>query len=202
MRVRLSNKHALAEHRLGVMAALVAAISGLLCLTIAPAAFGQAILDSNQIRGQIKFTNSNSAIVAILHNGDGLRYTGVRADSIGVTPALNNSTWVTTSDPMVLDYEITVESGSPGVSYDVRASASLAAAMKRYVFEKKTSAPVEPEPAADTIVNFSECAGVVDVRWHDTLGNPFEVSGGTMQAYRAMQMAMNGRADGLQMSKH
>ncbi len=184
MRVRQRNKQAQAEKRLGAKAALAVAINVLFCVTIVPAAFGQAVLNSNQIRGQVEFTNSNPAVLALLQGGEGLKYASVYADSIGVTPALNNNSWTMTSDPMAAAFEITVESGSPGIRYNVRARASLANGRKLYVFARQTSAPVEPEPAADTIVNFSECAGVLDVKWYDTNGNPFVVSGGNMKAFR------------------
>ncbi len=170
-------------------------IGGLVCLLVAvftAEVRGQAISNPNQIRGRIEFDNANPAILEILSpssgTGRGFSHGLVYATSVGVTPPLDNNSYVTPDGALSAPYEITVEAGLPGegIPYQVwaRMYMDTPGGYCYYDFAQVLSAPVEEEPAPDIDVNLRECAGLLDIRWLDHDGNPIAISGGTVNARR------------------
>jgi hypothetical protein len=155
-------------------------------------------LNSNVINGTIAFTNANPAILAILHGpgqsppgaDDGFSYISIAANSTNVSPPLNNSSGFGVQIPpntrTSVGYEITNEAGvaGSGVIYDVGVDAYLDGSRDYYRFAQLTAAPLERSPALPVTLDFRECAGVVDIRWEDTAGNPVAVRGGYVYGYR------------------
>ncbi len=158
----------------------------LLCLMPSLAishANAEALLNPNQLTGTVRFTNTNPLIQQELsERGLGVAY--MRADSIGLTPVLNNNMSLHLSGGSQFDYQMTVESSSSGIQYGVSADLRLDSRMERYLVDAQTSAPVFPEPAADASADIDQCAAMVDVRFVDTNGSPVKVSGGYMHAWR------------------
>ncbi len=78
---------------------------GAVCsIGISSGAFSQAMLNPNQISGKVSFTNQNPEILNILSPdgfNQGFNYLYIRADSIGITPALNNYTYPTATSECV-----------------------------------------------------------------------------------------------------
>lgn len=155
-------------------------------------------LNSNVIHGTIAFTNTNPAVLAILHGpdqsppgaGEGFSQISVQANSSNVSPPFNNNSSFSVQIPpntrTSVAYEITNEAGpaGSGVIYNVDVSARLDGNRDRYVFTRATAAPLERSPAPPVTLDFRECAGIVDVRWQDAAGNPVAVRGGSINAYR------------------
>lgn len=155
-------------------------------------------LNSNVIHGAIAFTNVNPDILAILHGpgqtppgaDDGFSYISIRANSTNVSPPLNNSSSFSVQIPpntrTSVAYEVTNEAGlaGSGVVYNVDVDAYLDGNRDFYRFAQQTAAPLERSPAAPVTLDFGECAGILDIRWEDTAGNPVTVRGGSVVAYR------------------
>ena len=162
----------------------------LLAALLPVAGHGQATSNTNQIVGTVAFSNTNPIILDVLNTSggdEGLRSLVITADSLNVTPPLDNSTTVTAATRTSTPYEITVEAGSPGngILYRVVVVGRLDAdAGDRYGFAPLDSAPVEEEPAPDTVVSFSECAALLDITWVDKEGEPVAVDGGNINARR------------------
>ncbi len=154
-------------------------------------------LNSNVIHGTIAFTNTNPAILAILHGpgqsppgvDDGLYYMDVRTSSTNVSPPLyNNSSFYVQIPPNTrtsTTYETTNEAGEAGsgIIYNVNVDAYLDDFRDHYRFDRRTAAPLERSPAAPVTVDVGECAGLLDVRWQDGAGNPVSIRGGQLTAY-------------------
>ncbi|MEE9282282.1 MAG: hypothetical protein V3V67_19130 [Myxococcota bacterium] len=156
-------------------------------LATASKVHAQAVLDPNQISGHLAFANQHPEILNIFDRyglDQGFSSAWLRADSIGVTPALNNYTYPQAESGTSIPYEITVESSADGIAYRVTAWAYLKGSRARYHFESAVSAPVTPEPNPDVTVDITECAGVVDIGWVDLYGNPVTVQGFQIQARR------------------
>ncbi len=173
------------------------AICFLLLAGASASALGQAISNPNQIAGTIELTNTNPAILSVLNGptdsppgaDEGLSRVRVTANSTGSGPVFNNtSTFIPVIPPATrteADYEITVEAGPPGfgIEYLVKANVRMDASSDTYIFEDQLSTLVEEEPAADASADFSECAGLLDIRWETSSGQPVAVDGGFINAY-------------------
>ncbi len=156
-------------------------------LATASRVHAQAVLNPNQISGHLAFTNQNPEILNLFDRSgldQGFSSAWVRADSIGITPALNNYSYVQAGSGTSLPYEITVESAADGIAYSLSAWAYLKGSSARYNFESAESAGVTPEPNPDVTVDITECAGVVDIGWVDLHGNPVAVQGFNIRALR------------------
>ncbi|MCH7890123.1 MAG: HYR domain-containing protein [Gemmatimonadetes bacterium] len=156
-------------------------------LATASKVHAQAVLNPNQISGQLAFTNQNPEILNIFdRNGlnQGFSSAWVRADSIGITPALNNYTFPQAESGTSIPYEITVESSADGIAYRVTAWAYLRGYGERYHFESIESDLVTPEPSPDVSVDIAECAGVLDIGWVDSNAHPVAVQGFDIRAFR------------------
>lgn len=153
---------------------------------IATNAHSEALLNPNQINGKIRFTNHNNDIVNLLQS-KGINYGYIRADSLGITPALNNYASVYSSNPQELNFQMTVESSETGITYQVTPELRLDNHGDRYLIDGVTSAPVYPEPNADTEIAINQCASVLDVRFVDEQGQPVSVTGGDIRAYKETQ---------------
>ncbi len=153
-------------------------------LLLQNAAFAEAVLNPNQLVGEISFTNQNPQVLEILNNGAGMASAFVRADSIGLDSVLNNYAYPQASSPLSTNYQLTVEASDTGVPYSVSAYARLDGNGENYMIAPVTSDPLFPEPAADVRVDFKQCAGIVDVKFLDGAGNPAAVSGGNILAFQ------------------
>lgn len=155
-------------------------------------------LNSNVIHGTIAFTNANPAILAILHGpgqsppgvDDGFSSMSIVANSTNVNPPLNNSSSFNVQIPpntrTSVAYEITNEAGvaGSGVVYNVDVDARLDGSRDYYRFGQRTAAPLERSPALPVTLDFRECAGILDIRWQNSAGNPVVVNSGSVNAYR------------------
>lgn len=148
------------------------ALSVLVALgTLAPAA---SALDSNvnQIAGTISFSNTLLALPA---------FSSGSVSAYSLTPQTGLSASVNaTSSGSALSYKISVNASS--FTHQVWPNTYLGS-NTWYLFEGKASPPVPNEPAADVQVDFSECAGLVHVRYLDaqTLA-PVSVSNPSVEA--------------------
>ncbi len=146
-------------------------------------ASAEALLNPNQLSGTVRFTNTNPLIQQVLTDqGIGAAY--MRADSLYMTPVLNNSMNLYLDGGSQFDYQMTVESATDGIQYAVRADLRLDGRMERYVISPQTSAAVYPEPSADTQADINQCAAMTDIRFVDTSGAPVSVSGGYIHAWK------------------
>ena len=165
------------------LAAGWAAVCFLLLFGSFTAARGQAISDPNQIVGIIEWNNPPGPVKTFLNTPvNGMGGGSLSASQFGGV-GFSASTLVA-DDPSFLSapYTITVQSGvSPGIQYDVTPQMALLNGHS-YYFATAASLGVEPEPAADGLLNFSECAGLVEVQFCDKDGIPVTVPGGTIFA--------------------
>ena len=88
-----------------------ALLLGFTALTVAAGALGEALLNPNQLGGTLRFTNSNPQIVQELsERGIGAAY--MRADSVNLSPQLNNNMSLYLDGGGEFDYQMTVESAT------------------------------------------------------------------------------------------
>ncbi|HXG49250.1 MAG TPA: HYR domain-containing protein [Methylomirabilota bacterium] len=150
-----------------------------------PSLHAQIIANPNQIRGTVRFSNVNPAILSILgvpgHQGFTQAYVYASAylggDALSTYTLVNPTTARTSTD-----YEITVESSPSGIPYAVSAQVYLDSLNDVYWTLSTTSAPVV-FGAPPVTLNFAECAGLIDVQFVDPGGNPATVTGGRITAY-------------------
>ena len=171
----------------GVYALLLSTIVALITLSVTANSFGQAILNPNQIKGVIEFTNTNPTILEILSltgKDEGFKYAYVWANSIGVSPTLNNYSYPFAETGTSIGYELTVESSEEGIPYSVNVYTYLDDRSDVYRFSPSNSAPVFPEPSADVSLDFRQCAGLLDIQFVGADGAPISVEGGRIYAMR------------------
>ena len=148
----------------GVYRILLSVTIALITLSVGVNSFGQALLNPNQIKGVIEFTNTNPAILEILSRSggdEGFRSAYIYANSIGVSPPLNNYSFSYADTGTSIGYELTVESSEEGIPYRVMVYSYLEDWGDLYVFSDLESAPVFPEPSADVSLDFRQCAGLL-----------------------------------------
>jgi len=156
---------------------------GLVPTLAIPYASAEALLNPNQLSGTVQFTNTNALIKQELtERGVGSAY--MRADSVGLTPVLNNNMSLYLNGGSQFDYQMTVESATNGIQYAVSADLRLDGRRERYLVGAQTSEAVYPEPNSDTQANINQCAAMADVRFVDANGAPVNVSGGYMHAWK------------------
>lgn len=157
-------------------------------LSVAPEAAAQAVSRPNQIVGDVVLLATHPDLVAELATrppGSSTMWS-FRAASRATSPQLNHSrSFTTPTRTDVGGYEITVEAGTPGIAYDVSLTTYRASGGdNHYVFQTRTSLPVEEEPAPDVRVDFAECVGGIRVAWTDASGGPLTVNGGDLRVHR------------------
>jgi len=130
----------------------------------------QVIAHPNQIRGTYRLVNENPEIVSLLQAEGRMGDMPVSAQSQPPAPQLRAASKGTGVGPQEAVYEITVESGEPGIIYEVTVNPRVTGTSCPR--QKALSAPVEPEPAPDVLLDFEDCVGVVHVTLVDRDGDP------------------------------
>lgn len=162
-----------------------------LAALLSPAlAHAQAVTDPNQIVGTLRLRTTNPAILDVLADapglGQGLSHVEFGATGVGVTPSLVHSctSFPSSSSRDAASYDLTVESSAAGIPYAVSMSPWLDRSKEAYVIAGATSAPVEPDPAPDVVLDFEECLGMLDIRYVLDDGSPLPWDYGTITAGR------------------
>jgi hypothetical protein len=158
----------------------------LLCAVAGTASLnGQVIINPNHISGTVRFTNANPAILSLLNapGDEGMSNVWVRADSLPPAPPISATTdMLPVSSRTSAEYQVTVDSASPGIAYAVTPYVVLQGDQYTYWFSNRASAPVTigvtPPP-----LNFDECVGVVTIQFVDSGNVPVPVDGGLITAY-------------------
>ena len=163
------------------------------------AASGQVILHPNQLSGAIRFTNSNPAILDLLNppGDEGMSNVVVLASSLPPAPPISASSDTLPAGTRVsADYQLTVESGTPGISYLVSPYVTLQDQQYTYWVSNRASAPVAigitPPP-----LDFEECVGVVTVQFVDSGGAPVAVDGGLITCFDGVTGGYTGQRGAL-----
>jgi hypothetical protein len=166
---------------------VLSTLIGLSLLSFGASAHADVILNPNFIRGQVRFTNTNPAVVTLL-NQIGLSAAQVNANnnSIGYT----SSTSTSLGTPLALSYELAAESaagGPSGIAYDLLGQAQIYVAPS-YMASGTYTFPVVPgvvlQPLAQqpngTTADITDCVGLVHFRFgQDAQCNtPFVVGNG------------------------
>jgi hypothetical protein len=134
----------------------------------------------NTISGTVRFSNVNPAILSLLDapGNEGLKYLYMTASSLPPAEPRGSSAVI---DPptsrLSSSYAITVDSDPAGIQYSVIPRASLIDNRETYYFNSRTSAPVFPVGVVPAL-NFSECLGVVTVRFRSSGGAAAAVDSG------------------------
>jgi hypothetical protein len=180
----MNNTHSLVQrHNLARIIKIALGTAALVAMS--QSAMAEAVLNPNQLVGDIEFTNQNPQVIDILTNqGAGLSSAYVRADSIGISPALNNYAFPPAVSPLKVSYQLTVESSETGVPYNVSAYARLDNNGENYMIPVSASSAVFPEPAADVRHDMKQCAGIVDVQFVDSEGQPAAINGGNIRGFQ------------------
>jgi hypothetical protein len=155
---------------LGILFLLLAAVSA------RPAA-GQAVLRPNQFTGSVRWTNVQPAIRALIDRSGNDSCT-ISSRSLGGPTTFTATTIAGTPGTREVDrYELTVETSSTGISYEVSCKATEYLASS-YVFAPIRPPPIFSEPEPDVQADFAECAGLLRFRL------PPNVTGGVIHAWR------------------
>jgi len=150
---------------------------------------GQSTLFPGTIYGEVLFTNTDPAVVNLLSTADpnrpgspavpvqGFSSGSIGANSIGF--GLSASSGVQIATPLVGTYELTVQARDPngmdGIGYQVDTTVFLDGGRDSYSFMSQITAnPVVP--GAMELLNFEECAAIVEVRFVDAMANPVAVT--------------------------
>jgi len=176
---------------IAVLQRTIVAVVAVCSIGISSGALSQAVLNPNQISGKVSFTNQNPEILNILSPdgfNQGFNYLYIRADSVGITPALNNYTYPTATSATQSDYQLTVESSATGIPYKVSAEVRLGGRQDRYIIDSRESAKVYPEPAADVVHNIYQCASMLDIKFVNTAGEPVALNSGSATAHQELMM--------------
>ena len=154
----------------------------------------QVIFHPTTLKGTVEFNNVNPAILDLLNppSNEGILSLTVEASSL--PPAEYRDS---TSDPypalspLSATYELIVDADHPGIDYSVMPRATLLGNNEVYYFKPATNTVVTPGTTPAPL-DFSECLGVVKVRFLDDLGGPVAVTGGTIVAYDAVTSEYTG----------
>ncbi len=157
-------------------------LSGIFSFLLINHSYADAELNPNQIIGTISFSNENATIRDVL-NRQGINSAHMKANSVGIDPVLNNSGTIRSDGGAQVSYQMTVESSSDGIAYDVSGELRMDSASERFMIKPKRSASVYPEPASDVTVNLEHCAAMVDVNFVDSDGGSVNVTGGYIIAW-------------------
>jgi len=161
------------------------AVSLLCCVAGTASLNAQVILHPNTISGTVRFSNVNPAILHLLQppGNEGMSNLVVRADSLPPAPPFGGySDSLPATGRTTTAYQITVDSGVPGIAYVLSPYLTMQGDQYTYYVQGQTSAPVVigiPPPPLD----FSECVGVVTVQFVTSGGAPVPVDGGKIIAF-------------------
>jgi hypothetical protein len=156
---------------------------------------GQVILHPNQLGGTVRFINSNPAILALLDSpgNEGLSNVLVLAVSLPPAPSISaNSDILAATSRVSADYQLTVESSSAGISYQVGPYVTMEGDQYSYWFSNRVSAPVMSSSTPSPL-DFDECVGVVTVQFVTAGGSPATVDGGLITCYDAVTGEYSGQ---------
>lgn len=143
-----------------------------LCILIAAAAAAtgraQVVLHPNQFVGDVRFTNTNPEIVAVLSSRwSEAAISAWATDGSGVS-AFTTVPCAPADRPC--PYELSAESADTGRPFVL--SAKIQSFGSYYTTWPIATPDLFPEPAPDASFDVAECAGMVRVRWVDASGNP------------------------------
>src|ERR1039457_371278 len=131
------------------------------------------ILNPQQISGTVRFSNANAVILNLLTNSSSLILTtAMRVFADAQPPAsLTETTYTTNGDALSFSYQMTVDTGTgSGIAYKLTPNwyaiptAAPNSVENTYVFASQTT-PLLTSPGSPATLDFSECAGILDVHF-------------------------------------
>ena len=148
-----------------------------------PRTFAQVEVFPNTIKGDVRFSNVNPSVLDRLNppNMEGMSQLYVSASSPPPASRSANSELLPSSSQTETSYEITVDSDSSGLSYDVTPRVSMLDGRQTYYFQSSKSASVVAFMAGP-VLDFSECLGVLTVRFVTAGGVPITVDNLSLSA--------------------
>ncbi len=149
----------------------------------APRAPGQVELIPNTIEGTVRFNNANPSILSLLGSpaNEGMSNLYVSAYSLPPYGRTAGSDVIPATSATQMDYQLAVDSDVVGISYVVSPRLSMLGQNQTYYFSSGTSAPVVAFMPGATL-DFTECLGVMTVRFVDGAGAPLIVDSGNIIA--------------------
>jgi len=165
-------------------------VTAVCAIGISSIASSQEILNPNQIVGKVVFANANPEIRNIL-SANGFNDLYLSADSVGTSPVLNHYTYPTVVSSIQAKYQLTVETSSAGIPYNVKSEIRLGKHKDKFIIWPRLSPKVYPEPAADVVHDIYQCASMLDIKFVDKVGNPAVLNGGSAAAYQ--EKYLNGK---------
>ncbi len=147
----------------------------------------QVIADPGVIQGTFTFTNTNPDILAVWSSqGEHMSALVIEAFSVDLTPPLSASTTGAIISPTSAEYELTVDAGpaGAGIRYLTRPLLLFDGNVESYRHPGVISDPVEAASSggAPEILDFTECAGLLQIRFVDENGSPALVDSGGISA--------------------
>jgi hypothetical protein len=167
----------------------------LLWAAACPLARSQSVeLVPNTIAGTVRFSNTNPAILGLLNppNNEGMSNLYVYAYSPPPQNRIAASDFIPADSRTQATYELTVDSDAAGIEYIVTPRVSMLGQNQTYYFGSGTSAPVVAFMPGATL-NFTECLGVMTVRFVNSGGAPLAVDSGNIIANEVSPSAEMGR---------
>ena len=163
---------------IGLLAGLLALAGGGLVST----ASAQVELVPNTIAGTVRFSNTNPLILDLLNPPANEGMSNLYMYAYSLPPAnRTGSDYLPTASRTETTYQLAVDSDAFGIAYVVSPRVSVLGGNQTYYFRNATSDPVVaflPGP----VVDFTECLGVLTVRFVDSDGSPLAVDGGSLVA--------------------
>jgi len=160
---------------------------GLACMTVAVLPLNaQVILNPVTIQGTVQFNNSNPAILNWLTNASSPLETSELALYAYAQPpaAPTQASVVVQTNLTAIPYSVIVDAGLGGVAYEVSPDWITGPNTgDYYYFAPQTTATLMPGDPPAT-VNFTECAGVLDLRFITSDGAPAPIQGLQTQVLR------------------
>lgn len=134
------------------------------------------VYPTNRFFGTIGFTNS--VLRPLLTAGIGTWWCGDAAISTSV-PGLSayGNAPPNTGDALACDYELSAQTDTGGITYDVYASRA------GFPFPTQTGQVLLPKPDPGTQVNFSACAGVGSLEFHDACNGGAVIDPGNVNLF-------------------
>ena len=163
----------------GLLAGLLALAGGAFVST----ASAQVELVPNTISGTVRFSNTNPLILDLLNPPANEGMSNLYVSAYSLPPANRSATsdYLPTASRTETTYQLAVDSDAFGIAYVVSPRVSVLDENESYYFRNATSDPVVaflPGP----VVDFTECLGVLTVRFVDSDGSPLAVDGGSLVA--------------------
>ena len=145
----------------------------------------QVTVTPNTLSGTLRFNNTDPAILGLLNapGEEGMTNVFVTARSVAPAPPQSATTDLLpalglTSTP----YAITVDSDPAGIAYAVRPRVGIQRNQQYYYFTDRISPPVTPG-AITAALDFTECVGVVTLRFITPVGDLANVNDGRVFAH-------------------